>query len=292
MRIREPVVQLAVSTTCLADLSLHELVVAVSRAGGDSIELSGAVQVKTGNLDELLVDLEERYGISFICHNYFPVPAEPLVLNMASLDDAIYRKTIDHYRNALDLSMRVGSSRFGLHAGYRLDIPVSQIGRLITRKPLYDRDRSLARFVEGIMELQQHAAGITIYVENNVISRRNFDEFGHDNPFFCTDADGVEALMDNVDCCFLLDLGHLKVSAATLGLSFSDQLSRLCPLSDYWHLSDNDAVEDANWPVSADSDLFLQLLEYKGKARVLTLETFLHSRAELAEQVALGKKLS
>jgi sugar phosphate isomerase/epimerase len=51
----------------------------------------------------------------------------------------------------------------------------------------------------------------------------------------------------------LLDLGHLKVTATTLGFDLTEFITAVAPAIGAFHLHDNDGTKDQHQPVTADS---------------------------------------
>ena len=68
-----------------------------------------------------LKELKDQFNLNYLLHNYFPPPRDHFVANIASLDQEIYQRTLDHYLQAIDLSKALESRKFGLHAGYLID---------------------------------------------------------------------------------------------------------------------------------------------------------------------------
>ena len=66
----------------------------------NSIELSGGVY--TNNLETQLKNLSGQFEL--IIHNYFPVPKNPFVLNLASLDENIFQESLNHIKKSIKLA--------------------------------------------------------------------------------------------------------------------------------------------------------------------------------------------
>ena len=85
---------------------------------------------------------------------------------------------------------------------------------------------------------------LEIYIENNVISKKNFDFFSGHCPFLLCNSDDFCELKKQFEFKILLDVGHLKVSSSTFNLNFEDELNLLIEKTDYLHLSNNNCKED------------------------------------------------
>lgn len=262
-----------VSSACVKHARIGESVRHLAEAGFANIELSGGTQ-PYAELEYELLALQDEFGLTYLCHNYFPPPPKPFVVNLASLDDEVYDLSIEHIERALRLSRRLGAMAFGFHAGFRINIPVNQIGKSIDAQRLFDRQVSLDRFAETLSMLIAKHPDMLLYVENNVLSQVNHTNFGGDNPFFVVDAAGVRELESVQSFNLLLDVAHLKVSCQTLGLDFEQELGLLMPASDYIHISDNDGSADTNGTYLPDSDLHRIMQGYDLTGKVITLETY------------------
>jgi sugar phosphate isomerase/epimerase len=244
----------------------------LAREGFKRIELSGGTEPYPGLKGDLF-ELQERFDLSYLCHNYFPPPSEPFVLNIASLDQQVRQKSIDHIKGALDLTKELGGDRFAFHAGFLLDIPAYLVGRPLEELPLFDEKASYQAFCDGCSELKEYGEGLALYVENNVITPANRRRFGKD-PFFLTRASDHELLYEITGLPVLLDSGHLKVSCRALGLGFGSEFERLKERTDYFHISDNEGSEDSNGPLLRDSPMFELLKGLDPMGKVFTLEVY------------------
>jgi sugar phosphate isomerase/epimerase len=262
-----------VSSACVRHEKIANSVEALALAGFLNIELSGGT-VYYPSLEEDLLRLKQKYGLNYLLHNYFPPPPEDFILNLASLDDDIYRMTITHYLKALDLSRKLGASKFGLHAGYLINVHASEVGKKIMFSVLNDRTMALERFCEGFLRLKSEAVNVELYVENNVLSATNARTYYGQRPFMLLDYEGYLELQRHVEINVLLDVAHLRVTATSLGLNFEDQLGCMLPLTDYVHLSDNDGAHDQNLCFSRDSALLKILKRYNLCSKTLTIETY------------------
>ncbi|MFT5453315.1 MAG: endonuclease IV, partial [Enterobacterales bacterium] len=77
----------------------------------------------TSTLEADLLEVSKKFKIAL--HNYFPVPKEPFVFNLASFDDEIISKSLDHAKKAIKLTAKHGGEFYSFHAGYLLDPQVS-----------------------------------------------------------------------------------------------------------------------------------------------------------------------
>ncbi len=255
-----------------------------------SFELSGGAYVD--NLELKLKDLPEKFKLTI--HNYFPPPKIPFVLNLASLDENIYRKSLNHIKNSINLASMLRSPYYSFHAGFLIDPNVKELGRNISRRRLYDRSKSLERFISSLKGLSQYAAkyNVKLLVENNVITKSNLIKF-ESNPLLMTDIKSTKEIVEQFDnnLFFLCDVAHLKVSAKTLNFDPSLYLETFKDKIEGYHLSDNDGLCDSNNMVSKNSWFWPYL---RKDLSYYTLEVYdqnpmvLYSQLELAREMVYG----
>ena len=261
-----------ISTSCVKSTRIDESVMKLVDAGFTNIELSGGTENYSG-FEEDLLRLKKKYTINYLLHNYFPPPKQHFVLNLASLNDNVYDRSLDHYKRAIDLSELLGANKYGLHAGFLIDPKVNELGKSIDKQEPYNREKSINRFCEAYNKLQAHSKGVEIYIENNVFSHQNQINFGL-NPFLLTSKEGYLELSNYISFPLLLDVAHLKVSCKTLGLNFYSELKDLYSLSKYIHLSDNDGFSDSNKTILKSSEIELFLKAQDNSNKNITLEIY------------------
>lgn len=252
---------------------IGDVVRELAQLGFKWIELTGGTKYYDRYEEELLI-LKEEYDLSYLIHNYFPPPQEAFVLNLASLNDKIYQKSLDHYRRAIDLSKRLGAKQFSLHAGYFIDIDIKEIGGKVGLYELSDRDKAIKRFCEGFNLLKENAADVELYIENNVLSHINALRYQHVRPFMLLDYNDYLELKYLIDFDLLLDVAHSRVSSYSLNLDFHNELDRMMAVSDYIHLSNNDGKSDQNKYFSQKDELLNKMSKYKLKNKIITIEVY------------------
>ena len=243
-----------VSSSCVTYNNICDSVQDLVNNGFKNIELSGGTEYHN-NFENDILELKEKYNLNFICHNYFPPPKDHFVLNLASLDNNIYNKTFNHLKKAIELSKKLGAKKFGFHAGFFVDIKVNQIGKKIAKEKLADKWISTDRFCDGFNKLECLAGNLKLYVENNVFSAINAETYNSDNFFMLTNYKEYNILKKKINFSLLLDIAHLKVSANSLGINFEKELELMLSVSDYVHISDNNALHDLNHKLQKPSIL-------------------------------------
>lgn len=254
-------------------IGIGDIVRELAQIGFKYIELTGGTAYYKGYEEELLI-LKKEYDLSYLIHNYFPPPQEAFVLNLASLNNEVYRKSLEHYKRAIDLSKRLGAKRFSLHAGYFIDIGVKEIGKKVNLYELFDRDKAIKRFCEGFNLLKERAVDIKLYIENNVLSHINALRYQHVRPFMLLDYNDYLELKYLIDFDLLLDVAHLRVSSYSLNLDFHNELDKMMAVSDYIHLSNNDGKNDQNKYFSKRNGLLSKMSKYELKNKIITMEVY------------------
>lgn len=262
-----------VSSACLKHDKIKDTVDELARNGFKNIELSGGTKYYEG-YEEDLFELKDKYNLSYLLHNYFPPPRHDFILNLASLNNEIYQKTLEHYEEAISLSRTLGAKRFGFHAGYFIDFNTKEVGNKISLTELYNKEKALEKFCEGYNYLKEKTKGVELYIENNVLSYTNANTFKGQCPFMLTDYEGYEELSSVIDFRLLLDVAHLKVSVNSLNMDFQEQLDKMISISDYIHLCDNDGLHDQNMCFSDGSDILNILKDYNFNSKTVTMETY------------------
>lgn len=263
-----------VSSSCIKAKTIKEAVEVLVREGYTCIELSGGTEPYPELLTDLL-NLQHEHGLRYTIHNYFPPPDVPFIINLASEDKEIVAMTLDHFGKAIQLATALNSDVVGMHAGFYFDPDPREIGKSFSRYHLSDPAAAGKRFAENYRKLCRQAGELSLYIENNVLSEKNFRTYGV-NPFMLTTYAGYLSMKDRMDFPVILDVAHLKVSCATLGLNFDEELASFLSVSDYIHISDNDGITDANHPFIPGSSLYelLALCRDQLREKRFTLEVY------------------
>ena len=262
-----------VSSSCSRSTRIGDAVRSLLARDCTHVELSGGSEWYP-ELEQDLMALRAGGLVQLLCHNYFPPPREHFIINLASLDPVIRARSLELLGEAIRLSARLGAATFGMHAGFLVDLKTEEAGRTVGRRGLFAREAAVAAFWEAYDRLHQVAqgCGVTLYLENNVYSSGNYRTYGEDRPFLLTcHAEYVE-LRRQRGFSLLLDLAHLKVSCRTLGLDFEKEYAALAACSDYWHISENDGLEDTNGALTPDSSILATIARHAFRPKIVTIE--------------------
>lgn len=274
-----------VSTAAFPELTGIQAVDLLAEHGILAAELSSGRYSPT-----LAADLKSRtHGLIVVPHHYFPPAETPFVINLAS-PGALGEQSLTFASRSIQLAAEIGSSHYSIHAGYRLDPAAHQLGGLLHADRLIPLDQAEETFARRVRHLaaEATAAGVTLLIENNVLTRSNLERYQED-PLLMTTPSSIESLLDKIgpDVGLLMDVAHLRVSASTLGFDPVAALHRLGPRIRGLHLSENDGVTDSNHPVDSDSWFW----NHVPPTEYCTLEIYRASMNTLKEQLALASRL-
>ncbi|TAJ10907.1 MAG: sugar phosphate isomerase/epimerase [Nitrospirae bacterium] len=250
-----------VSTGAFKTRDLGQILDVCLREGVHRLELSSGTAFSEHLLD--LVRRSRGTPMRFLVHNYFPPHRIPFVLNLASTDPQALVRSRDHCRTAIALAAEVGAPFFSVHAGAAMNARPEDLGQPQTHLVHGDVRRAYELFVESVSELARAAAaaGVSLLIENHVVAPFNLIE-GENRFLFASTAEDILRLMEDVgapNLGLLLDVGHLKVTAASLGFDPRRLVERVAPFVRAFHLSDNDGKSDQNLPFGREA-WFMDLL--------------------------------
>jgi sugar phosphate isomerase/epimerase len=264
-----------VSTSGIKCQRISDAVRTLALAGFKYIELSGGSNYFQNWKDELL-ELGSEFELVYRLHNYFPPPEQHFVLNLATTDPIQLERSREMIANCINLSTDFGSTTYGFHAGFFVDAKVEELGSQIKSAKSFDRNFAMQQFLSEYAALRKMGIdrGVSLFIENNVISGRNLNSFGGKNLLMLCDSDEFDAINSISQINLLLDIAHLKVSSATLGRSFIGEAERLWQQSSYVHLSDNDGTKDSNDPIVKGSHMYELIKELGIQNKEITIEIY------------------
>ena len=255
-----------ISTGGFNKISAIKAIDELKKVGVNDIELSG------GKYEPKLLNKIIKFKkLNLKAHNYFPPAKKPFVMNLASLDKTVYKKSEALVLKAIKLSKDIKSSYYSFHAGFLCDISPKDLGK---------RVKKISKVA------QKH--GIKLMIENNVITKNNLLEF-KENPFLMADPEEakkiISLLPNNVG--LLLDVAHLKVSAKTLGFEKSEMFSRLKGRIYGYHLSENNGKRDSNKSFSKNSWFWKYIPK---KSEYVSIEVYNQEPKKLLNLLKLVKR--
>jgi sugar phosphate isomerase/epimerase len=287
-----------VSTNCFPDRSPNGILTGVRQGGWTHIEFSG-IQASAAEAVSLCRRLRSE-GIEVMLHNYFPPADEPFVLNLASLNLEVLKRSRRHCEEAILLSAQLGAPFFAAHAGFVADLPPSLLGdpegqRRFHQewKGVWSEKEANEVFAESVKWLTDFGKrhGVRFLIENHVAA----EALGSDaarSLLLCLEAEDFVALAKKVgeeSFGILLDVGHLRCTSRVLGFSKEQFCRALTSWICAFHLSDNDGRRDSHRPFD-DRSWFLKVVGSLPHAAA-TLEFDGCSNAELVGSMQVMRAL-
>ena len=231
-----------VSTACLPwEESVEARVFQYTSNNITNIELGTNVTVETD------LELLSNYQAHFLIHNYFPPPPNSFVLNLASKEEIIRNRSIEHVLNALDLSAAIKAPFYSVHAGFITD--PSSFGETSFIFPSPDSltaiNESWSYFFSALDIVLEHAqkVGVNLLLENNVCTPDLIDKVILAKP---EEFHTLFNELSHPNLGVLLDTGHLNVSAQTLGFNKKRFIDEISTTIQAIHIHDNAGIADTH----------------------------------------------
>jgi len=275
------------STGGFQNLTPQSVIQKFNEKGIKSIELSGGKYV---DQKKIIKFLKKRNDLNYSLHNYFPVPKKSFVINLASIEKKIFKKTFLNIKKSINISSKLNLKYFSFHAGFLFNPNIKDLGKKFTKVKLQNRKKSMKLFLNRVNLLAKGAKknNVKILIENNVITKENYKRFNQD-PLLLTHP---KEIIDFFRKChknvgLLLDVGHLKVSAKTYGFDIFKAHEMLKPYIDGYHLSDNDGLKDSNDEFTKNSWFYNGL---KKDVKYISIEVYSKNLKKLKSLQQLIKK--
>ncbi|MFC1822870.1 sugar phosphate isomerase/epimerase family protein [Thermodesulfobacteriota bacterium] len=216
--------------------------------GFRNIELTGGTNYRAG-IEADLLRLQKDLGLKFAVHNYFPPPKEEFVLNPASSDPQIHRKTLSLITKAIEFAEAADSSLYSIHAGYTTNFYPEKEGLYFKRK---EDDQINADYKELFLSTLEKILVHTSGSEVRLAVENMFPLTAENSYSFLWRPDEIEEFLklalDEPRLGLLIDLGHLNIAARHLKF---DPIDFCCSLFKRYskkifaiHLSHNDGLKD------------------------------------------------
>lgn len=226
----------------------------------NDIEFSGGLPMSLNEEKKFFKKLEKH---NIRLHNYFPPPKEKFVINLASSNRNILKRSIAHVKKSILYSKKINAKYFSFHAGFRIDPGIKKLGKKFEKVKMENKNKSENIFLRSVENINRFAIRnkVKILIENNVINKKNLSLF-NGNPLLLTHPTDILKFFKKAprNIGFLLDVGHLKVSSKTENFDLIQSLKRLNKIVSGYHLSENNFFEDQNAGFSKNT-WFVKLLK-------------------------------
>ena len=276
------------STGLLKKKSTSSIVNILDNLKITNLELSSGPYER--NINSFLTKKKNEKKSNFLIHNYFPVPKNAFVLNLASNQKKIRNLSIRLAKNAIRLSGTLGAKFYSFHAGFLIDPKISSLGKKIKEK-LEITPREIARinFIKSVNYLSNYAKkyNVNLLIENNVLTKKNYVRF-KGNPFLFVDSKEINEIMPRLpkNVGLLLDVAHLNVSSQTIKFNKVKFIQECDKWIKGYQLSENNGLDDQNKKIKKNSWFF----KYLKKKKFYSLEIKLKNLNEASDQIKIVKR--
>lgn len=222
----------------------------LERIGVRNIEL-GSIHCHEPQVESFLTTCSS----DFLVHNYFPPPADPFIVNLASDDPRIRSRSLRHVLESISFCRRIGAKLYTFHPGFvREPIGAS------TSADNYDfrfhhsggfdakcHEASFERFLDAASRIVEHASqlGVRVAVESEgSVGKRHLLLLQREEEF-----DRLLGSIENPMLGINLNLGHLNLAANAFGFDRFKLIDKLSQRIVAMEISHNEGVEDDHRPL-------------------------------------------
>jgi len=278
-----------VSTTFVADdTPIGDALVLLAEHGIHTVELGSNHAFEPDPLGVVARSAPRQH----LVHNYFPAPADPFVVNLASLNDEIRERSLAHVERSLEFCRQSGALLYTVHPGFLSDPRGASRGTgnydFLFREGRVDPElyeRAFERMVSALARATDRAAacGVRLAIETEgSVSKRDHlllqrpEEYERLMRHFSPQAIGVS-----------LNIGHMRLASAAFGFETGAFVDLVADYIVAMELSHNDGVADDHrplragawyWPVIAD-------IRFAGAYKILEFRNT--SMADILTSVAM-----
>lgn len=192
-------------------------------------------------------------SMNILLHNYIPAPKTPFVLNLASNDRDVLKKSMNLVSEALEISSDIGAAFYAVHSGFAYFAEPQFLGGKQSQLEHFPMADAEEIFVNSINNLSTRAGllGVKLLIENNAMPKYNLIN-GKNISCLMVDIENSAQLLKKfkkIGVSLLLDAGHLQVSAKSLGFN-KDKYVKECSKYIYAiHANENDLSSDQHRPL-------------------------------------------
>lgn len=242
-----------VSTTFAADdTPIAEVLAACNVGGLRNVELGSNHPYEP----DPVAAVNRHRPVRCLVHNYFPPPEESLVVNIASLDDDVRRRSLEHVERSLAYCARIGALLYTVHPGFLSDPRGASRGagtydflfaEDAVPADVYNRayDRMLAGLEWVVERARAHRVRLAVETEGSVTKRgllllQRPEEY-----------DRVLAAFSPADLGINLNIGHLRLAERAFGFTWRQFVDRVVDYVIAMELSHNEGATDDHRPLQA-----------------------------------------
>lgn len=197
------------------------------------------------------------FQFEYLVHNYFPPPQESFILNIASLDETIYRRSINQIFRSIDFCDEIGARLYTFHPGFLTDPkgesqdPSNYDFKFSDeRLAKADYQNAFQRMVEAISQIisygQKRRVPIALETEGTFYRNRHLlmqkpEEYCNFFRYFSPQ-----------DIRINLNLGHLHLAASFFNFRVQDFVDLVANYVVAMEMSHSEGLRDEHRPLCED----------------------------------------
>lgn len=223
------------------------------------------------------VSIIKGFGFNYLIHNYFPIPKESFVLNIASSNDEIYEKSIKHIQYSIDFCNKIDAKLYTFHPGFLTDPEGSNLStnnydfqwnnqKLINKDYSVAYDRMLRALEVSINYAKKKKIKIAIETEGSFMKK--------DHLLMQQPIEFVKFMdkFDPQDIGINLNIGHLFLASKAFDFDIDDFVNSIEKYIVAMELSHNDGVEDQHQPLEQNAWYWSLIFDERFKKSYKILE--------------------
>tara|TARA_B100000287_G_C20625856_1_gene777788 strand:- start:506 stop:1375 length:870 start_codon:yes stop_codon:yes gene_type:complete len=245
--------KLYISTTFAKDGT--PLIDALRQCESESIQ---NIEIGSNHCYQTSYDYLNDFSFNYLVHNYFPIPKNSFVLNIASFDEQIRSMSIAHIKKAIDLCVQIDAGLYTFHPGFLTDPSgsnqsqknydfqwdESQLGNTNYKKATSNIFSALDDIIKYA---QSRKIKIAIETEGSLKKKNHLLM---QQPW---EYDILLNKYSSSDLGINLNIGHLNLASKAFGFDPLDFVNLISNSISSMELSHNDGVEDQHLPLINDS---------------------------------------
>jgi sugar phosphate isomerase/epimerase len=198
-----------------------------------------------------------EYKINYLIHNYFPIPKKSFVLNIASLNDEIRKRSIVHVKTAIDFCKSISSLLYTFHPGFLSD-PDFSSNCNANYDFVWKKDSIHIENYNKCKELMYDSLdGIIKYASSSKvkIAIETEGSFHKKDRLLMQRPEEYQEFMikySSSDIGINLNIGHLNLAANAFHFEWTDFVDLIQDYIVAMELSHNDGLEDQHLPLQRD----------------------------------------
>lgn len=221
------------------------------------------IEIGSNHAPIRIEDLRLVKGTTYICHNYFPPLRREIVLNIASEDKVLRKKSIAFIKNTIILCQKLEIKFYTIHSGFFADVisPHHNEGKsrnfdFIFQANAKDKKQVLERTIEIIKDLSLFAKrkNVQLLIENQ--GSKTSKEFT-----LFDSSEELDILKREVGGTLKFNFNLAHAILAGLKLEEEKVFKHFYESSAFFEVSEIDRNLDSHLPIIPDKGLICSLLE-------------------------------